>query len=220
MSWLSRIERRILGITPTRMTTARWALEVVTPPASEPVTLDELKQFLRIDLNTEDALISALGVAARELVERVTSRALMTQTLALHLDQEPEQDCLELPRAPLTSVTSITYVPFGSTIPVVFPLTNITINKFKLPARLTLVNGAVWPLTLREEDSFVVTYVAGAATSAEVPQALKEAIKVCVAAWFEQRGQMEQGKGSSFGDLDKTPAMALALMSSYRVRTL
>lgn len=40
----------------------------------EPVTLEELKLFARIDHDDDDELLTSLGVAAREFVERATGR--------------------------------------------------------------------------------------------------------------------------------------------------
>lgn len=40
----------------------------------EPVTLEELKAFARVDLDHDDVLITSLGIAAREYVEQATGR--------------------------------------------------------------------------------------------------------------------------------------------------
>ena len=40
----------------------------------EPVTLEELKLFARIDHDDDDDVLTSLGVAAREFVERATGR--------------------------------------------------------------------------------------------------------------------------------------------------
>lgn len=65
------------------------ATKRVTPPAIEPVTLDEAKAHLRVDINAEDSLITRLISDAREWVERFLRRSLITQTWALYLDAFP-----------------------------------------------------------------------------------------------------------------------------------
>ena len=57
------------------------SLKVTAAPASEPVSLTDLKTWLRIDWTDDDAWLSLLIQDARAWVESHTSRALITQTL-------------------------------------------------------------------------------------------------------------------------------------------
>jgi uncharacterized phiE125 gp8 family phage protein len=65
------------------------AIAVVTPPSVEPVTLAELKLFCRVDGTTEDALITGLGIAAREYCETFTRRAFINTAFRQSLDCFP-----------------------------------------------------------------------------------------------------------------------------------
>ena len=62
------------------------AYSVVTPAASEPITLTEAKNFLRVDGSDDDALIGALISAAREMCEQYTRRILVTTTIDEYFD--------------------------------------------------------------------------------------------------------------------------------------
>lgn len=57
------------------------SLKVTEAPASEPVSLTDLKAWLRIDWTDDDAWLAMLISDARAWVESHTSRALITQTL-------------------------------------------------------------------------------------------------------------------------------------------
>ncbi len=56
---------------------------VVTEPSSEPITLQEAKDYCRIDFSDSgnDGVISGLIQSARKYVEQVTGRALATQSI-------------------------------------------------------------------------------------------------------------------------------------------
>ena len=56
-------------------------VQVVSPPAIEPVSLDLARQHCRIDSNADDSLIQVYITAARTMAEAYLSRALITQTL-------------------------------------------------------------------------------------------------------------------------------------------
>ncbi len=58
----------------------------VTPPAVEPVALEELRAFLRVSHEAEDGLIARLGRAARERVCEETGRALTAETWRMAAD--------------------------------------------------------------------------------------------------------------------------------------
>jgi len=84
-------------------------LSIVTQPTVEPVTLEEMKQYLKIPLDIEDAqedaIIESLITSAREEAEKYTKRAFITQQWDMILDEfEP---CLEVPLGKLQSVDGI-----------------------------------------------------------------------------------------------------------------
>jgi uncharacterized phiE125 gp8 family phage protein len=56
-------------------------LAVITPPANEPISLDEMKDHLKVDGTDQDSYITSLSVMGRQLVEQETTRQLCTATL-------------------------------------------------------------------------------------------------------------------------------------------
>lgn len=57
------------------------SFKVTVPPTSEPVTLAEVKDWLRIEWTDNDALIETLISRARAWAEAITHRALAPQTI-------------------------------------------------------------------------------------------------------------------------------------------
>ncbi|MFR5647639.1 MAG: head-tail connector protein, partial [Bilophila wadsworthia] len=74
----------------------------LTPPESEPVTLEQAKGFVRVDTDADDALLSLLITAARQEAEAITGRALGESTWAVSLPALPGM--LEVPLVPCTEL--------------------------------------------------------------------------------------------------------------------
>lgn len=160
--------------------------KVTTDPAAEPVLLAEAKMHLRVDNDEENALISILSQAAREMVEQRIGRSLITQTRTIKMDYFPrESDTIYLPYGPVISVTSITYVDENEVLQTLSSAL-YTVDTASDIARIVIDDS--WPST--EDDINVVTivYQAGyGASSSYVPKPLKQAIYLLVAHLYENR---------------------------------
>jgi len=163
------------------------ALKLITPPATEPVSLAEVKTHLRVDITDDDDLITALVVAAREYCEAFQNRAYITQTWELTLDEFPETP-LVIPKPPLQSVSSVKYIDYEGT-ETVFDAANYIVDTSSEPGRLTLAYGVTWPtVTLQRLNGVKITFTAGYGDSAsDVPQTVKQAILLLVGHWYENR---------------------------------
>lgn len=64
-------------------------LQIEDQPLCEPVSLVDAKNFLRVDIDDDDVLITSLIVAARELVEGFTGRSLVNKGYVQTLDSFP-----------------------------------------------------------------------------------------------------------------------------------
>lgn len=162
------------------------ALKLITPASAPPVTLAEAKLHLRVDVADDDALISALLMAATEQAEHQTGRAVMAQTWELTLDAFP--DALELTRIPVQSVASVIYADSTGADQTLtgsaYALDNADDNG---PAFVVPAYGTTWPATRDQINAVRVRYVAGYASAADVPESFKSWIKLMVGAMYENR---------------------------------
>jgi uncharacterized phiE125 gp8 family phage protein len=185
-------------------------LELTTPPAIEPVTLDEAKAHLKVDTADDDALITSLIAAARARAEWHTGRAFVTQGWKLWLDTWPCNGIVEIPLPPLQSVASITAYALDDTATVLDAAT-YQVDAASSPARLTLKPGASPPVNLRRINAAAIAFTAGYGDAgSDVPAPLREAILKMVANFYVNRGDATP----------VTPAEALALLAPYRLVSL
>ncbi|TFE30832.1 head-tail connector protein [Cohnella luojiensis] len=160
-------------------------LKLITPPATEPVTLGEIKDQLRIDQDDAslNATLEPLITAAREWCEGYQNRVYITQTLELALDAWPCTAWIELPRPPLKNVTSLVYTDNEGTATTWDPA-NYVVDEYSFVAKLVCSIG--WPsVRLAKVNGVKVRYVAGYGAATDVPKKIKQAITLLVSHWFE-----------------------------------
>ncbi len=201
-------------------------LRLKTAPTTEPVSLTEAKLYLRVDHSEEDDLITSLIVAARQMVEEHTLRALITQTWTMFLDRFPGsyheqfwdgvvqahinslsegERKVDIPRPPLISVTHVkTYDDDDSAS--TFDSSNYTVDTTSQHGRLNLKFGKVWPVDLRSSNAIEVEFVCGYGSASAVPASLKTAMLMILSKMYDCRG----------GDIE-VPSIAAKLMAPYRV---
>ena len=183
-------------------------------PATEPVTLAEIQTHVRSDIAADETYLADLIGVAREHVEEMTGRALVTQTWALDLDAFPGSRVIKLPRPPLIAVTGVTYMDADGATQTVDAADYIAHATGDDPAEVSLAYNASWPSTYSERDAVTVTYTAGYGPNAEdVPAALRHAIKLLAGHMYAHRepeitGAVVARLGLSFD----------ALISPYIVR--
>lgn len=163
-------------------------LVTVTPPALEPVSLDDALLHCRITATEESPTIARLIAAAREYAEGISGRAFLTQTLELTLDDWPERDTIKLPKPPLQSVTSIKYTDADGTETTV-DAGDYVVDASSTVGRVTPADGVTWPtVSLLPLGAIRVRYVAGyGAARSDVPAHLAQAVLLLVGYWFEHR---------------------------------
>jgi len=168
-------------------------LKLKTAPTVEPVTLDEAKLHLKVDSADDNPLITALIATARELAERETKRAFVTQIWELILDTAGGE--IEVPKPPLQSVESITVIDKegGETV---VDASKYDVDKAQNSyGRVRLRSGSSWPAH-RGFASFIVEFKAGYGNAAaDVPEALKQAILQLIAHLYENRESVEVPAG-------------------------
>jgi uncharacterized phiE125 gp8 family phage protein len=187
-------------------------LNLASAPASEPVSLAEAKTHMRIDHSDDDTYITALIPAARKRIEQVTRRALIDQTWEMHLNWFP--DLIEVPRPPLSSVTSITYLDDNGASQTLASSV-YTVDTDSQPGRIYEAYDQSWPTTYAVPKAIKVTFVAGyGSASSDVPADLVQAVKILVAHWYENREPVAVGLSVA-----SIPMVLDYILEDYRIHT-
>jgi len=105
----------------------------VVKPIIEPLSLAEIKSHLRVDDTSDDEMLSTIIQVAREQVEDITRRALLTSTWDFVIQEWPIENYIKLPYGNLQSVTS---VKWKNTDGVETTLTPTRITSLKQTARM------------------------------------------------------------------------------------
>lgn len=156
---------------------------VTSQPIDEPISLETVKNHLKVDFSADDALINSLIITAREFVENYTLLRLMPQTITEHFDVFVSP--LELSCAPLRSVSSISYLDSDSQSVVLGSIYKS--QQYALLPRLVLKANESWPTTVNEQSAITVVYTVGFDDADAVPEILKSAMLLMISHWYENR---------------------------------
>ncbi len=194
----------------------------------EPVTLDEMKNHLRVDFTDDDDLITSLIVAARQRAEDITGRTLVNSTWVYCRDSFPynwqtttapsramltefcewwaNAQTIRLPKTPVIAVQSVQYVQDTTQSYVTLDPTLYVVDTLSVPSMIYPAANYYWPPVYVVKDAVKITYTAGCDVS-DIPEPIKVAIRMMVAFWYEQRE-----------DTVAVPKVAEYLLASYRVQ--
>ncbi len=140
------------------------ALSLLIAPTASALSVYELKQHARIDIDIEDTLLSHYIAQAQEWVEEVSGRTLVTQTWQWTFQGFPDsQAVLQVPKPPLQQVLSIQYVDTqGQTQ--TLPVGEYQIDKSNEPGLIAPAYNKTWPDTRRQFNAVTIQFVAGYVT--------------------------------------------------------
>lgn len=190
---------------------------LVAGPSVEPLDLATAKNFLRVTISADDALISTFISAARLRCEQLVDRSFITTTWLYTIDFLPfasnpivgfpfpflqygsggafnrvdaNDGAIFLPSPPLISVTGFTYVdPSGNTVAIdPSPSAGNVIVSTGTPGKIYPAYGKFYPIGLPVPQSVNITYTAGYGPSASnVPADVVVAMMFLLGAMYENR---------------------------------
>lgn len=171
------------------------------------ITVAQAKEHLRITHSDEDTYIEALTLAASEWCEEFQRRVYLQREVVEYLDSFPT--VIRPTKSPLVSMV-ITYYDTDDAIQTL-AAANYEIDIVTEPGRITEAYGTYWPETYDKINAVVLTYQAGYAARANIPEEIKHAVKLMVGHLYENR------EAASQVNIQTIPLGAKSLLSMKRI---
>lgn len=159
---------------------------VITPPASEPVSLEQARKHCRIDsdITEHDWLLTLLISMAREQAEHETGRAFINRAMSLTV---PAASQIQLRPCPVVSIQSV-YLIDDDGQETEVAADNYRIDSARLVPRLVLSDDAADAAYVR------IAFTAGyGEDAADVPSAVRRWMLLYINTHFEQRETLVTG---------------------------
>ncbi len=163
----------------------------VISTGEEPLTLEEVKSYLRVEGDEDNADLVERIVAAREIAEDVNGHIYGVKGFELSLDAFPDGP-LQL-KAPLVSVESVSYKDSAGQDHSLTAGIDFIVDTKKEPGIILPTYGKTWPsFTPWPSSSVTVQFTAGYTTD-ECPESIQQGMLLLISAWNEGRIPFEVG---------------------------
>lgn len=172
----------------------RWLEpEITTPVSVEPVSLDEAKAQVHVDLDVtdHDDILTIYISAARSYLEQITGLRLAPQDVVLKA-WGLECSTFSIPQAPVNAITSIEYIDDAGATQTVSP----SVYETHLGAKsswIALAHNQSWPA--HRCGLGYVTFTLDCGYTA-IPEPLKQAMLLIIGDWFANRETVVVGSVS------------------------
>jgi uncharacterized phiE125 gp8 family phage protein len=174
-------------------------LKLITPPPFEPLTLAQVKEYLRVDHDDEDDAIArcfSAAVGYADGPDGFLQRALIDQEWELTLDAFPIRE-VRIPLPPLIEIVNLFYDDGGGIQQILDP-TAYSVDRVNEPGWIVPVGN--WPATFNGINSVRIRFRAGYLDASvspnigEVPQDITQALLLYAGSLYDNRDVMVIGQ--------------------------
>ena len=169
---------------------ARQILKRTQGPDSLPVTISDIKADLRVQDTAEDDLLNSLIAAATDFLDvpnGAIGKALVKQAWTLSVRRAGCYGRIDLPVTPVLEISGIDYYDTDNGSQTLDAADFYLVGAEDW-AYIEPRPGVVWPGVYDRADAINVTFNAGFGENyADVPETIRQAIRMLVAHWYENR---------------------------------
>jgi uncharacterized phiE125 gp8 family phage protein len=180
----------------------------LTEPATEPLSYSDVKAYLRLNDDSEQAFVTSLITVARQIVEGQIWRPLISQTWAMQFDySEIGTNIYNINKAPLLSVTDVKYYDEDDTLQTL-AASQYEVDIYGSPARFRLINV---PKLKDRMNALQLNFTCGYTNAAAVPSPIKQAMYLIIGHLYENRQDVVTGT-----QVHQIPDSSKYLLEPYR----
>ncbi|MFL9502472.1 head-tail connector protein [Rhodopseudomonas palustris] len=180
-------------------------------PAAEPWTVADLKSFLRVEHDADDAVIASLLTAARAQIEAWTGKMLLAQRWRLVLDAWPRDGRIVLRGGPLRALIAVRSYDERDYAH------GLDLDSFVLNLAGGVIASPPWALPEpgRAVAGIELDLELGYGTAPDdVPAPLRHGVRTLVAQWYDNRGDAVDASAAVL------PGGVAAMIAGYRAVAL
>lgn len=164
-----------------------WS-KITTPSTAEIISLDEMREHVRVTTTDEARLMTRSIVAARSACEEWTRRTLLNSTATAAYTKWPS-DGFALNLGPVSEISEIRYRDSNDAVQTISPANLILIDAAN-PARAHPIPNYDWPSLGARINPIEIEYEVGYANKESIPAYLMQGLVWCATWFFEQRHPM------------------------------
>ena len=186
------------------------SLELIRPPAVEPISIAEAKAHARIDTADEDAIVASLITTSRLTIEAALGLGLVSQDWRIRLDAVPRSGVIDLPMRPLDAVLAVR-VRDAAGGAVTLSASDYEVDAVSVPPRIALSPTVGVLPGVRLGGLEIDATVGYGAAATDVPAPIRQALLMLVAHWYEHREPVAVGATPA-----RIPDTVDALLAPFR----
>ena len=179
----------------------KYPIQITAAPGTEPISVQEAKDFFREDRNIEDQLISQFVSAARKALEKHTGHVLIDTEFKMHLQ---DFDDVKIPKRPVKDGSvSIEYVDTNGTIQTL-DSSKYNVHKVDRPVEIEFLSDLP-ELDEREDTKYpvIISFTAGYGTTEDdIPNDWKGVVGLVAMILWQRDIPMQDESNNDFNPLN------------------
>tara|TARA_R110000824_G_scaffold393486_1_gene592658 strand:+ start:23 stop:601 length:579 start_codon:yes stop_codon:yes gene_type:complete len=187
------------------------SLKVDTAAVNPVFTTAQAKEFLKVDVSTDDTLIDNLVLAATESCQIYTNQYFIDTVVTQYSDNWKE--FYTLYKSPVSAITHVKYYDTDDHL-TTLAASNYILDDVSKPARIGVSVTGTLPSLADRINAVEVKYTVGYGTaSTDVPEGIRTAIILTVGNWYENRQTVITGRTAT-----ELPLSSQYLLDQYKIQ--